>query len=59
VLVTNHSRPAEQATLQAEEGHFMPLVRRRFAFPFVLFNFKVIVWDRMLHWVRPIRSRLT
>ena len=39
----------EQATLQAEEGRWGPFVRWGFAIPFVLFNAKAIVWDRMLH----------
>ncbi|MDE2040646.1 MAG: hypothetical protein KGJ45_11620 [Elusimicrobia bacterium] len=39
----------EQATLVAEEGRWGPWIRWGFAAPFVLFNAKVIVWDRMLH----------
>lgn len=39
----------EQAVLTSEEGKWGPWVRWGFAFPFVLFNAKAIVWDRMLH----------
>lgn len=39
----------EQSTLVAEEGRWGPWVRWGFAFPFVIFNAKVIVWDRMMH----------
>ena len=40
----------EQQTLRAEDSRWGPWVRWGFAFPFVLFNGKVIIWDRMLHW---------
>lgn len=51
----------EQQTVSVEEGKWFPFVRWGFAFPFMLFNFKVIVWDRMLHWgiTDPLSSDLT
>lgn len=39
----------QQQTLVAEEGRWGPFVRWGFALPFILFNAKAIVWDRMLH----------
>lgn len=41
---------AEQETVRSEESRYWPIVRWGFAFPFMLFNFKIIIWDRMLHW---------
>lgn len=51
----------EQQIVIAEEGKYWPVVRWGFAFPFMLFNFKVIVWDRMLHWgaTDPLSNDLT
>ena len=40
----------EQATLATVEGRFWPLMRWGFAFPFVAFNMKAIIWDRMFHY---------
>ena len=46
----DESREAlEQASLQSEEGKWGPWIRWGFAIPFVLFNGKAIIWDRMLH----------
>ena len=39
----------ERSTLVAEEGRWGPFVRWGFAFPFVIYNAKVILWDRMAH----------
>jgi len=42
---------AQQAVLVAEQGRWLTAwIRPAFALPFILFNFKVIVWDKMLGW---------
>lgn len=42
---------ARQAVLIAEQGSWLTSwIRPAFAAPFVLFNAKVIVWDKMLGW---------
>jgi hypothetical protein len=42
---------ARQAVLIAEQGSWLTSwIRPAFALPFVLFNAKVIVWDKMLGW---------
>lgn len=41
---------ARQAIIIAEQGSRMTRwIRPAFALPFVLYNFKVIVWDKVLH----------
>lgn len=39
----------EQATTRAEDDRWGPWIRWGFALPFVVFNCKAIVWDRMFH----------
>jgi hypothetical protein len=39
----------ELNSVNTEQGKWFPLVRWGFALPFIIFNMKVIVWDRMLH----------
>jgi len=42
---------ARRAVLVAEQGHWMTRwIRPAFALPFVIFNFKVVVWDKVLGW---------
>lgn len=42
---------ARQAVLIAEQGSWMTRwIRPAFAFPFIIYNFKVIVWDKVLGW---------
>ena len=39
---------ARQAILLAEQGHWLTRwIRPAFALPFVIYNFKVIVWDKV------------
>ena len=41
----------QQAVLIAEQGNWVTRwIRPAFALPFVLFNMKVIIWDKMLGW---------
>lgn len=40
----------EQTSLMSEEGRWGPFIRWGFAAPFVVFNAKAIIWDRMFHW---------
>ena len=40
---------ARQAVLIAEQGNWLTrLIRPAFAAPFIIYNFKVIVWDKVL-----------
>ncbi len=42
---------ARQAVLIAEQGSWMTRwIRPAFALPFIIFNFKVVVWDKVLGW---------
>lgn len=42
---------ARQAVIIAEQGSLLTRwIRPAFALPFILYNFKVIVWDKMLGW---------
>jgi len=49
--VTISQLEARQAILLAEQGFWMTRwIRPLFALPFILYNFKVIVWDKVLGW---------
>lgn len=42
---------ARQVVLIAEQGNWLTrLIRPAFAFPFIAYNFKIIVYDKMLGW---------
>lgn len=42
---------AQQAILVAEQGSWMTRwVRPAFAFPFILYDSKVVIWDKVLGW---------
>lgn len=42
---------ARQAVLLAEQGSWMTRwIRPAFALPFVIYNFKIVVWDKVLGW---------
>jgi hypothetical protein len=42
---------AQQAVLVAEQGSWMTRwIRPAFALPFIIYNFKIIVWDKVLGW---------
>ena len=42
---------ARYSVLVAEQGHWMTRwIRPAFALPFVIYDFKVIVWDKVLGW---------
>lgn len=39
----------QSSVVISEDNRWFPLVRWGFACPFVIYNFKIIVWDRMFH----------
>lgn len=42
---------AQQAVLIAEQGSWMTRwIRPAFALPFVIYDFKIVVWDKVLGW---------
>lgn len=42
---------ARQGVLIAEQGSWMTRwIRPAFAFPFIIYNFKIVVWDKVLGW---------
>lgn len=53
---------ARQAILLAEQGHWSTrLIRPAFAFPFVIYINKLVLWDKVLGWGRtdPLGADLT
>ena len=42
---------ARRAVVLAEQGNWMTRwIRPAFAFPFVIYDFKIVVWDKVLGW---------
>ena len=42
---------ARQAVLLSEQGSWMTRwIRPAFALPFIVYNFKIVVWDKVLGW---------